>query len=501
MPVAFNRVNGATRVPFWYAEVNSGVSYFAGNSKHLVIGQKLVGGTAAANVPRIVRANDSSAQFGAGSMLAQMVRTAKKNNPQGEIWALPLADPTGTAATATLALAGTLTPGILVAYVEGERVAITVTPSDTPATLATALAAAINAGFVDLQGQGNNFASTAAVSGGTSVVLTANHKGTQGNFLSVDKDLVGDEGPNAALITITAFAGGTGVPDITAGLAACGQTEFDMISMAYADTTSLNTMQSFLGGRWDPSQQLYGHCFTANFGNLSAQSTLGAGRNDPHMSVMGVQSSPTPPWVWAAAIGGQVQLHKNLGFSLKQAGEISRPMHTLALLGVKPPKNASLQWDSDDRNTLYYDGISGFFVARDGTVCIDRLISTYQTNAWGSIDTTFLDIEPLYQTAYSLRYFRQRMTAKHARDAIVPDNPGAVQGFTTLADLKADEIHAYADLVGAGVMKNLQLFADSLVLEQGSDPNRINNYLPFDVVNQLRIFAVNATTFLNAAAA
>ncbi len=507
MTVSFNRMPTQTRVPFFYAEVNAGLSYFAGNSKHLIIGQKLSAGSAAANVPVIVQTSNIEALFGVGSMLVDQIYTAKVNNPVGEIWALPLADPAGASATGQIALSGTPTPGTLVVYIAGQKIAIAVTAADTPTTLAAAMAAAINAGYVDLNGRSRLFPVTAAVGTGTppatTVVVTARHAGLQHNLVAIDKDLVGDEGPNAALIAITGMAGGTGTPSLTAGLAACGSTEFDMISLPYADTTSLNSLRDFLadtGGRWDPTVDLYGGAFTVNFGNLSAQSTLGAGRNDPHMSIMGVQSSPTPPWVWAAAIGAQVQLHKNLGADLAQAGEISRPMQTLILLGVKPPKLVSQYWAQSDRNTLYYDGISAFYVTRDGQVAIDRLITTYQTNAWGVIDSTWLDIETLYQTAYALRYFKLIITQSYPRSALVPDNPGALQGFVTPSDIKATLAHAYSALVKAGVMKNAQLFADSLVVEQAADPNRVNAYLPLDVVNQLRIFAANATTFLNAAA-
>ena len=502
MAVSFNRMPTNLRVPFFYAEVNSGLSYFAGNSKHLIMGQKLAGGTAAANVPAIVQTSNIESLYGAGSMLVAMIYTAKLNNPDGEIWALPLADPAGTAATGTITIAGTPTPGILVIYIAGQKFSIAVSGVDTPTTLAAALVIAINAGYIDLNGR-TRYTGVAATSALGVVTLTAAHIGALGNNIEVNSNLVGNEGPNAALLTIVPMAGGAGIPVLTSALAACGSTEFDMISFPYPDATSLATFQAFLndaGGRWDPTQDIYGHAFTVNFGNLAAQSTLGLTRNDPHVSIMGVQASPTPPWIWAAAIGAQVQLHKNLGADLTDAGEISRPMQTLALLGVLPPKLVSQYWAQSDRQTLYFDGISGFFVTRDGTVVLDRVVTTYQTNVWGSPDTTFLNIETMYQTMYALRYLRQVITQTYPRSALVPDNPGAIQGFTTPTDIKATIIHTYGNLVFNGIMKNTQIFADNLIVEQAADPNRVNAYLPFDVVNQLRIFAANATVFLNAAA-
>jgi phage tail sheath gpL-like len=134
-------------------------------------------------------------------------------------------------------------------------------------------------------------------------------------------------------------------------------------------------------------------------------------------------------------------------------------------------------------------------------VVLDRVITTYQSNIWGSPDATFLDIETMYQTMYALRYFRQVITQVYPRSALVPDNPGALQGFTTPTEIKATIINVYSALVFNGVMKNVQVFADNVIIEQAADPNRVNAFLPLDVVNQLRIFAANATVFLNAATA
>lgn len=498
MGVAFNQVPTNLRPPLFYAEVNSGLSFFSGNSKLLLIGQKLSGGAAAANVPQIVQLDDIEARYGAGSMLVDMIRVAKKNNQIGELWALPLADPSGAAAVWTATIAGTLTPGVAVLYVAGRRIEVGVTAADTVTTVAAAFAAAINAGFVDLDGQ-TYLHPVSATSALGVVTITARHVGLVGNTIGIEKDRIGDEGPNAALITIAVDTAGSGTPTLTTGLAGCGATEFDMIAFPYADATSLNAMRDFLGARWEPLQGLYGAAFTALLGNLSAQSTLGNARNDPNTHIMGYQGSPTPTWIWAAAIGAQVQAHKNLGADLSQAGEISRPMHTLILKEVMPPSDISKRWTTSDLQTLYYDGISGYHVTPDGQVAINRLISTYQTNAWGSPDATWLDVETRYQTAYALRYLKQIVTSVYARVALIPDNPGNLQGFATPTDIKSTIIHAYSRLVDAGVMKNKQLFADNLVVEQASDPNRVNVYLPLDVANQLRIFAVNSTTFLNAA--
>jgi phage tail sheath gpL-like len=51
-------------------------------------------------------------------------------------------------------------------------------------------------------------------------------------------------------------------------------------------------------------------------------------------------------------------------------------------------------------------------------------------------------------------------------------------------------------LEAGGLVENSAAFAQALVVERSDDPNRVNAYLPIDVVNQFRVFAANVTTFL-----
>ena len=54
----------------------------------------------------------------------------------------------------------------------------------------------------------------------------------------------------------------------------------------------------------------------------------------------------------------------------------------------------------------------------------------------------------------------------------------------------------YQELELGGLVENTALFAQSLIVERSNDPNRVNAYLPVDVVNQFRVFAANVTTSL-----
>ncbi|QDM26999.1 hypothetical protein FNL56_13415 [Tardiphaga sp. vice304] len=166
------------------------------------------------------------------------------------------------------------------------------------------------------------------------------------------------------------------------------------------------------------------------------------------------------------------------------------------LVGIRPPVSRANWPTTLQRNQLYQDGIASYSVMVDGTVLLDRSVTTYQVNAYGQPDITWLDVETRLQMVYFVRYMRQRITQKYGRCALADDNPTGNPGIVTAKILKAECVHIYKELETGGLVDNSTLFAQSLVVERSSDPNRVNAYLPVDVVNQFRVFAANVTTFL-----
>lgn len=493
MAVLFNNVPGNIRVPFFYAEFQPGGTPYQQNARLLLVGQKLTAGNATANVPVMVRDGSEDMLFGANSMLADMVKTARRNAPLQEIWGLPVADiGGGTAATGKISVAA---PDIaqaatLSVYIAGERVRITVLTSDTRANIATNLTAAINAA--------TNLPVTAAVNGSNNyeVDLTARHKGTLGNTVMIDLGEITEEGPlGTTLLTITAMASGASDPDLQTAFGNLADDEFDWIGSPYADSTNLGRASDLLNdvsGRWSWAQQIYGHYICAKADTVGNLSTLGNGRNDQHASIFPCYKFRSPAWRVAAAVAAKAAKH------LQDAPELSRPLHTLVLEGIKGPKLRSDWLTKTDRQTLYYDGISGYHVRRDGAVAIDRVVTTYQSNAWGDTDWTYLDIETMAQSMFGIRYIRTDVTSKHARQALADDNPGRLPHITTPRDIRASIVHAYSKLVREeGVFENLAAFEASLVVERDdSDANRVNVSMNLDHVNQLRVLAAAAVNWM-----
>lgn len=487
--VTFNNIPGNLLVPFYYSEFNSGGTPSVDDARPLLFGQKTSAGAAPAGVVYgpVQSEQEAIAQFGAGSMLHAMFNIFKRNAPLQPIWMLPLADPAGAAAAGSIEFTAPGVTGAGILKVMGRRLAVQVNAADNAAAVCAKVVAAINA---------MNLPIIAAVNGFDTAIadLTARHVGLLGNAIQVT---VATDEPNAlttANADITALTSGTGTPSLDTPLANLGDEEFDWIGGPYADATSLNSVRDFLSdvsGRWSPSKMLFGHYTTMNFGNLSAQTTLGAGRNDQHVTIIGSQVSPTPVWEWAAwAVALEIS-------HLSSPPELSRPVQTLPAVAILPPADRSTWFDIDDRQALYAAGIGGYKVARDGTVQADRFVTTYKTNGVGVADATFRDIETMAQGMFVSRYLRTAVSNAHGRKALVDENHDNTAGLVTARDIRNTLIHAYSDLAALGVCENVDLFAQYVKVER--DPlnaTRVNAYLPLDMVNQLRVFAANLTAYL-----
>lgn len=501
MSVPFSHIPQTIRLPLFYAEVdNSQANTGRLNQRALVIGQITSDGSAPAGVPFLIQgANDAIAKAGQGSMLAMMAAAFRASDDFGEVWGLPLVDAVGgVAAAGSIAFAGTPTAsGVLSIYIAGSKltpkISVPVVLTDTAATIATAVVGAINAT--------PNLPVTAAVDGTTTskVNLTARNKGLAGNDIDIRLNYggaaAGEALPLGITPTIVAMTGGATNPPLTPALANLGDEAFDFIVCPYTDSTSLDALKTLLNdstGRWSWSNQLYGHVFTANRGTVAAQTTLGNGRNNQHESILGFNDSPTPSWIWAAdyAAAAAVALRADPG----------RPLQTIALNVVLPPPVAS-RYQKTERNTLLFDGISTFTVAQDGTVALENVITTYQKNAFGQPDDSYLEVETMFLLMFVLRDMAALITSKYSRVKLANDGTRFAPGsaIVTPGMIRADLIAEFRTLESQGVVQGSDAFAQALIVQRNaSNPNRIDVLWPGALINQLRIFAVLAQFRLSA---
>jgi len=125
---------------------------------------------------------------------------------------------------------------------------------------------------------------------------------------------------------------------------------------------------------------------------------------------------------------------------------------------------------------------------------IERCITTYQSNAVGLPDPSYLDVQTL-ATLGEIRYqYKTRMTNRFIvprfklADDTFPVQPGS--NVATPKTVKQESIALFTLLRDKGLIENLDDFIDNLVVERDdTDTNRVNVLLPPDLMNQFRILA------------
>lgn len=489
--IPFQHIPSNLRVPLFYAEVNNSQANTAtGAQRALLIGQVLPSGAAVPNVPlRSLGAADAIQQGGAGSVLALMAEAYFDNDSVGEAWYLPLQDAAGAvAATGSITVtAGPTAAGTLSLYINGQLVPVAVAAAETPAQVATAIAAAVTAM--------SSLPVTATVDGQTTskVDLVAKNAGLVGNEIDVRLNyqgaVAGEVTPEGMTVTIAAFANGATNPSLTAGLANLQDMAFDFIACSLTDAASLTALQSFMNdstGRWSYAQQIYGHVFYAYRGTAGSQTTFGLTRNNPHESVLGFNDSPSAAWQWAAALTGAAAQ------SLR--ADPALPLQTVPIYGVLAPPLVS-RFAFTERNVFLFDGVSTFTVDDSGQVYIESLITTYQTNAFGQADDSYLKVETLFTLAYALRAIRSMFNTKYARVKLVDDGTRIAPGSGTVSPsiVKADYIAKYQELEQAGIVQDSAGFAKSIIVQRNPDnPNRLDTLWPGTLINQLNVMAMLA---------
>jgi len=477
--VGFKEYAPSNRTPLFFAELdNSRANQATQGQRTLIIGQMLSTGTFTAGTQVLAESVDWVKQrAGAGSMLALQMEWYRKRDRTGEVHVLPLADAgSAVAATGTITVGAIPTgTGTIPLYIGGKAVPVLVSPSLSTTTLvASAIAAAINAD-TDLP--------VTATPATAVVTLTAKNKGLSGNDIDIRLayrgTLGGEVMPAGVTLTLVQLSGGTLNPTLDTALAGLGDELFDFIVLPYTDSTSLDAIKAFLAARWSWDRMLYGHAFAGFRGTLSDASTAGSARNDPHVTIMPMNNSPTPPWLLGANLAGAVAV------SLR--ADPGLPLHGLALDVLPPPPQS--RFTITERNVLLYDGMSSFIVAADGTVTTERIITTYQTNPLGQPDDSYLDVEKLFTLMFVIRDLKTFVTSTYGRFKLASDGTiyRAGSNIVTPAVIRDGLLGRYRFLEREGYVQEYDRFRENLIVERnGGNSCRVDALLPIIPIDQLR---------------
>ncbi|HIT95565.1 MAG TPA: phage tail sheath subtilisin-like domain-containing protein [Candidatus Aphodousia faecavium] len=483
MPVSFNTIPQNLNTPLFYAEVdNSAANTATDDMVALIIAPKLSTAKGESNKLTIAgTAEQATEQFGAGSIMASMVKAYRNQDSLGTLYVVAVDDPTsGTAASQTITVSGTVTAaGTLNVYVNSTLVQVGVAVGDEAEDVASALSAAINAETA--------LAVTAQASAGV-VTVTSKHKGEIGNDLVLSLNLLGfingQVTPEGLSVTFGELTKGTGVPDLDDALAALKDEAFEFIGFPFSDATSLDAIKTYMTQAWAYNVQKYGHVYSARRDTRENLLTFADSRNDEHISIFGI--NPEDPNTNADRIGATLG---QAAVSVK--ADPARPFQTLELVGLMTPP-ASARFDQENRESLLKAGIATW-KDTNGNTQIERAVTTYTENSYGAADNSYKDAQTLHTLGYIIRFLRTRITSKFGRHKLADDGTkfGEGQAIVTPSTIKAELVSAYGELEYAGLVENSALFKDNLIVERNTtDPNRVDCLLPPDLVNQFRIFAM-----------
>ena len=484
MAISFNGISTSLRVPFVFVEFDNSRAQQGPSVQPytvLCLGQKLTAGTEPELTLKTVTSEaQASTLYGQGSIMHRMVKYYLANNLVTEMKCMSIDDAgAGSQATGKVTIpTGTATEdGTLQIYIGGQRVSVAVATGDDQDAVAAALVAQITA-------QGD-LPVTAAVNGtnANEAVLTAKHKGELGNAVDVRANYFdSDEYPGGISTTITAMSGGATNPDIADIIAALPDDQFNIIINPWTDAANLGVLETELVDRFGPIRQSDGVAISYKLDTLSNLQSLGNSRNSPHSSISGpAKSAPNPSYEWAAAKAGQI--------AVAAQADPGRPFQTLALAGILAPAPTE-QFTLSERNILLSDGIATDKVAAGGVVRIERAITTFQLNAAGAPDISYLDINTLLTLSF-LRYdFRTQMLSRYPRHKLANDGTKAGAGQAILTPLggKAEAVRIFQGWENLGLVEGLAQFKRDVIVERNSqDPNRLDFLLPPDLTNQLRV--------------
>ena len=489
MTISFNDISLTSRIPRVAVEFDSSqaaqgpalLDYTA-----LMLAQKVTAGTGVADSLNPITSVDQAITLcGRGSIGHRMaIAWFASNNSTELILAILDDNGAGAAATGTTTVVGTATEdGTIPLYIGGVRVPVAVLNGDDETAVADAITLAVTAA-PDLCVTAGNVAGV--------VTYTFRHKGELGNdydlrsnYLASDPALADTGLTSVTHAAIGSVITGTTNPVLTGIIAAMGDTWFQVIANPFTDATSLTALEAELLSRFGPDRAIDGVAFASAAGTQGTLTTLGNTRNSKHSGIIAQPGANplTPPMEFAAECAG-------IG-AFYLAIDPARPLQTLPMVNAIPPADVDLFTDLE-RDILLHDGIATTKSSPGGIVRLERMVTTYQTNAAAVPDTAYLDANTLFTLLY-LRYaFRVRMLTKYPRHKLAGDDvrPGAGQKVMTPLLGRSEALGWFDDMADLNLVEDKAQFKVDLVVERSTvDPNRLDFLLPPNLTNQMRVFA------------
>lgn len=284
----------------------------------LLIGLKTSAGSMTVDAAPVLctTEEEADAYAGPGSQLARMAYKALKKKGV-KLYLAAITENAGTAATATLLLAGVPTAaGVIELYIAGERVATDVASGTAVDTYGAAVTAKINS-YTRLP-------VTASYNSGTdTITITAKNKGVSSKDWLIWKNeavkptnvtmtLTGSAAEGTDRVRMGASSTGTGTDDVTTLLTQLQTSRYARIACATNDATNAALLETHVNTKAGVLSMLYEHLFFGHNGTYAnAQSIAQTTLNAQRANVMWHRNSESHPCEIAAAMAALSAITEN----------------------------------------------------------------------------------------------------------------------------------------------------------------------------------------------
>jgi len=465
------------KVPFMYVSFDPSRA-FEGSSvlsyKNLLIAERLDSGSKnPLKFDLVLNPSQASKFYGQGSMSHLMCKKYFENNKYTPLIVCSVND-TGSQAQGSIVVSGTASnAGSIYLMIDGVSIPVQVDKNDSNDDIASQIASTINS---------NGDLPVTASSTGDTCDITAKQSGTLGNDFDIRVNYYsGEELPDGINLTLNSMSGGSGEPDIQSVIDIMGEEWYNVIITSLSSASNLSKLDSELSDRFSAMRMIDGVGFVAKRDTVSNLVSFGSSLNSPHLSVMNGGEVPNHPAEIASSYAGKV--------SKEGSVDPARPFQTLELDGILSPELDKRNTISEN-NLLLNNGISTYQVSNDGTMRIQRAITTYQENEAGVDDIAYLDVNTMLTLMY-LRYdFRNTILTKYPRAKLADDATriNAGQQVMTPKIGKSEAVSIFRNWESMGLVENLDQFKEDIICKRSNtDPNRLDWVISPDLVNQFRV--------------
>jgi len=472
MSIEFTQIPDELLVPGQYQEIDNSLAGSTGEEKKvLVIGIKGSGGTAEANKV-VAISGDAKARnlLEEGYPAAVMAMNFMDLNKTEKLYALPLNEAAaGTAAVKSYTFtASPIKDGTFVRYVNGIKVSMAVSSGDTLDDLAAAFVASINS-VRDMELEAEINAENTA-----QVLLVALAKGENGNLMTVEAGLYGESDPAGIAAELATVTVGSGNPDITAALAAMGETKYHYIITDLADAANIVLFSAELKSRYSGPRQCDGRMFLALSGEDGDDNTTGSmiaqasSINSPHIVLVPRGNNFQTPAVWAARFAAPL--------IRRLADDPAANTYDTEIDGLV----SITQRNANVREALLSAGIATYRVDSTGTVLVERAVTSYNADSDGNRNTSYLDVQ-ITETISRVRAeinAEARTRYKKWKLAATNENFGSGAKVMTADIWKAFLVEMYQQVFIQEKQwcQDLASYKDSIIVEIDSDSKTRLNY-------------------------